>query len=492
MFNPAVLSNPVFEKHFTSVMIDRTTMGKTHDLEHVAKQAKQILEDNKYEVSLNKTLYRRTVPSRKFYVHQWKWDSATHAMGLIHVDPERAYDEIRSLFAGQWENGMIPHMIFNPQETKYFPSADVWGTGRHAKGEIVTSGITQPPLITKSIVYLVENDPNSERAEGFIDEVHDYLVRDHAYFKKYRDPHDIGLLTIVHPWETGTDNSPRFDETMERIDLATIPERVKKLSLKRTDIKLGKEAHRPTPQDYYRYLHLVDLFQQWDWDYTKIIEESPFAMQDILFNSLWYEANRCMAMLCERRGHVEEAEKYKQWADQTKEALLSLWNPEFRQFVDVDVARGRSEIIREDTNATFMPLFISDLPSEIVNALLDKLEDPSEYGAEFPVPTTALNSPKFDLMRYWRGPTWPITNLFIIDGLGRQMNPRAQRLKEHIIDKTLEVIADQGFYEYYDPTLRNYQLSIKDADEKALGFGSFSWTAAIFLLLYHTYRKDVL
>lgn len=455
--------------------------------EETKEVARRVLEDNKYEVSFNEILYRRTVPSKKFYVHQWKWDSATHAMGLIHLDPERAYDELRSLFAGQWENGMIPHMIFNPAETKYFPSADVWGTGHHARGEIITSGITQPPLITKSVLYITEHDSDKERAGRFIDEVLDKLVDDHAYFKKYRDPKDMGLLTIVHPWETGTDNSPRFDDAMERIELADIPDRVKDLNKRRTDIKLGKAAHRPTPQDYYRYLYLVDLFRQWQWNYTTIIEQSPFAMQDVLFNSLWYEANRCMALLCRKKGRTKEAETYEAWADQTKEALLTLWNPEFKQFIDMDVAKGRSVMIRENTNAIFLPLYIPDLPEEILEGLLQKLSDPQEYATSFPVPTTALNSPKFDLMRYWRGPTWPITNLFIIEGLGRQNHPKAKKLQENIVGKTLAVIAEQGFYEYYDPTLQNYQLSNKHKDEKALGFGSFSWTAAIFLYLYHNY-----
>jgi len=453
-----------------------------------AKQkAQQILEENKYEVSLNNVLYRRTVPSKKFYVHQWKWDSATHAMGLILVDPERAYDELRSLFAGQWENGMIPHMIFNPKETKYFPNAEVWGTKAFANGQIITSGITQPPLITKAVSYMYKQDPDRARSRAFVDEVIDKLIAHNMYLKKYRDPKDIGLLTIVHPWETGTDNSPRFDEAMERIELSEIPDRVKELAKQRTDIKVGKQAHRPTPQDYYRYLHLVDLFRLWSWDYTKIIEESPFAIQDVLFNSLWYESNRCLAKLCREAGREKDARKYEEWAEQTKEALLSSWNDEFEQFVDVDVARGRSILIRENTIATFLPLFIPDLPEPIMNGLMRKLTDPTEYATAFPVPTTAVNSPKFDLMRYWRGPTWPITNLFLIEGLGRQSHPEAKNLQDLLIEKTLTVIATQGFYEYYDPTLQQYNMEEIKEDEKLLGFGSFSWTAAIFLYLYLNY-----
>src|SRR5690554_3599159 len=49
----------------------------------------------------------------KLYPHQWLWDSAFIAIGLRHLDPERAAEEIASLIRGQWANGMFPNMIFN-------------------------------------------------------------------------------------------------------------------------------------------------------------------------------------------------------------------------------------------------------------------------------------------------------------------------------------------------------------------------------------------
>lgn len=53
-----------------------------------------------------------TSPAR-LYPHQWLWDSAFIAIGLRHIDAERAAEEIASLVRGQWANGMIPNMIFN-------------------------------------------------------------------------------------------------------------------------------------------------------------------------------------------------------------------------------------------------------------------------------------------------------------------------------------------------------------------------------------------
>jgi len=46
-----------------------------------------------------------TCPSAEFYPHQWLWDSCFTAIGLTHVDPARAADELRSLVRGQWDDG---------------------------------------------------------------------------------------------------------------------------------------------------------------------------------------------------------------------------------------------------------------------------------------------------------------------------------------------------------------------------------------------------
>src|SRR5215210_6116477 len=64
-----------------------------------------------------------TRASPTLYPHQWSWDSAFIAIGLAHLDVGRAAGEIRSLLDHQWENGKIPHIVFNPDAPpeSYFP-----------------------------------------------------------------------------------------------------------------------------------------------------------------------------------------------------------------------------------------------------------------------------------------------------------------------------------------------------------------------------------
>jgi hypothetical protein len=65
-----------------------------------------------------------TVPTSTLYPHQWSWDSAFVVIGLAHHDPQRAQAELRSLFAAQWSNGMVPHIAFDASAAGYFPGPD--------------------------------------------------------------------------------------------------------------------------------------------------------------------------------------------------------------------------------------------------------------------------------------------------------------------------------------------------------------------------------
>ena len=82
------------------------------------ERAKGILDDNWTGSS--------TKPSRLLYPHQWNWDSGFIAIGRSHYDTPRAIAEIETLFEAQWSNGMLPQIVFNPQELgHYFPEPDL-------------------------------------------------------------------------------------------------------------------------------------------------------------------------------------------------------------------------------------------------------------------------------------------------------------------------------------------------------------------------------
>jgi mannosylglycerate hydrolase len=303
----------------------------------------------------------------------------------------------------------------------------------------------------------------------------------HTHLKRYRDPEDCGLLTIVHPWESGTDDSPRWDSVLNRIDLERIPASIKAdVDRNRTDLNDQSSEEIPTRADYYRYIYLLEFFKDLAWDYTNILHETPFAVKDILFNSIWERANEALAALLHTYGNHEEANTYQRWAEQTQQALINTWSEEYKQHCDIDVTHGRYQAIAVPTNAIFLPLYAGAVPDHQLEMVLHRLSNADEFCTEYPVPSTAVNSRYFNKERYWRGPTWPITNYFIIEGLKayKTRHHHADHLANFFMQKTIQMINDSGFWEYFDPLDEG-----TEDHAKGMGFSSFSWTAAILIQL---------
>ena len=55
-------------------------------------------------------------------------------------------------------------------------------------------------------------------AQGFLQEIYPRLLHWHRYLLTLRDPEKSGLVTIYDPWESGTDNSLRWDAALEAVE----------------------------------------------------------------------------------------------------------------------------------------------------------------------------------------------------------------------------------------------------------------------------------
>lgn len=490
------------------------------ELKKLAKRANTILLDNIHTFVANGKNYRATVPSPDYYHNIWNWDAAINAMGLVHLDPERAYDEARALVAGQWDTGMIPHVVYIPGETTYYPPADRWKIKQEYLGEIETTGITHPPLLAIAIKHIYKHSPDNERKKAFLKEMLPHLIKYHDYLKEFRDSEDGGLLTIVHPWESGRDNSPLWDEPIKRIDLDVIPEYVKfDVDHNRIDHKAGKSSHRPFTEQYYKYMYLIDLYaNKWNWDYKKIVEESPFAVKDITMSSIWAKANDSLAFLLDEASKLEndaeekikleeKATKYRGHANQTREALINTWgpdpkNPGLMQFREQDVSKlCRQEIanglradnwITEPTGGIFMPLYAGVFTDEIVSHLIDRLNDPDDFGTPYPVPSFSFKKKdKIDKTRYWRGPVWALINYFIVEGLlsasrSEKLSPEVRRRaleKGLYIDKSTPKMSEEcGSQETYNPD--------GPKAEQGLGFKNFSFNESANIMCLNLLREN--
>lgn len=394
-----------------------------------------------------------TVPTKGLYPFQWNWDSCLTALGQSHYDEARAWTEIDTLFAHQWPDGMVPHIVFHVYSDGYFPGPDVWSTNRPT----ATSGITQPPVAGFAVRRLFERAKDkalaAERARALLPKIDLW----HSWFYANRDPHGEGLVAILHPWESGRDNSIDWDEAFDRVPTDGVDPYV------RRDTQHADPAHRPTKEQYDRYLWLVQHFRELGWDNSKLHDASPFQVVDPGFNAILIRSCTDLADLAEALGEPEIARVNRARAAASLAALDGLWSDRHGQYLCKDRTTGT--LIDNASIGGILPVFAA-VPKARAHEVARTIERWS-LKTKFIVPSEDPSDPRFDAKRYWRAPAWLVMNYMISDGL-RAIGETG--VADHIVRSSLELITKSGFAEYYDPLTG-----------EACGGGRFTWTAAMVI-----------
>ncbi len=437
------------------------------DSRELAARAAAVLKDN------GMGGWTRAAPN--LYPHQWSWDSAFIAIGLAHLDTGRAAAEIRSLLDHQWKNGKVPHIVFNPEAPpeSYFPGPEHWASATDSPeappGPARTSGLCQPPAHAIAVRRILEVAEG--RGEGvaetreFLREVYPKLFAWHRYLATQRDPEGSGLVTIFHPWESGTDNSPRWSAAMERVEIGEMPD------YERPDLEhVPDPSERPTGAEYDRYIWLVEVNKRAGCDEAALYEESPFLVKDVLASAILVRANEALLEIAEVAGAPDEdRDTIRAWIERGRQGLDERWDPRLKLCLDYDLRAG--EPLRARTIAGFAPLISGTERSDRLQALLKVLDSRAFVGhpnLRWPLPpSTSPEEPEFHPRSYWRGPVWPVMNWLLwwsLMEVGERK--RATRLR----NCGLAQLSDGRFGEYYEPFTG-----------EPLGSDEQSWTAAVAL-----------
>jgi glycogen debranching enzyme len=426
------------------------------------------------EILRNNDMGTWTKAAPDLYPHQWSWDSAFIAIGLAHLDARRAARELLTLFEHQWKNGKVPHIVFNPEAPpeSYFPGPEHWACAAASPdapdSPPYTSCLCQPPVHAIAALHILESATDEHarsEATACLHEMYPKLFVWHRYLATARDPEGSGLVTIYHPWESGTDNSPRWDDALAAVEVGGLS------PYPRRDLRhVGDSAQRPTDEDYDRYLWLVRLIKGATCDDGAIYKTHPFLVKDVLFSAILVAANEALLRIAGIVGAPDgDRELIAGWTRRGREGLDARWDPDFRLYLDYDVRTGRP--IRSRTIAGFAPLISGGLTRERLGELLLSFDSPDFTGNAMlrrPLPpSTSPREKGFHPRSYWRGPVWPVANWLFWWSLERAgESDRASKIRRASLDQ----IAEGGFAEYFEPFT-----------EEALGSPVQSWSAAVVL-----------
>lgn len=414
-------------------------------LENLVAQAKGILRTN--------DLGGYTVPTKGLYPFQWNWDAGVTALGWLYVDEARAWTEFDKLFEGQWDNGMVPHIVFHQESDDYFPGPDQW----KVEGNPPTTSISQPPLLATMVRIIYEQSKDKDLAQAKLDALMPKLIRYHEWWYRERDPETTGLVSSYHPWESGMDNSPAWDDVLQRVPQVTRP-------YQRRDLNHVDSKQRPLKEQYDRYIYLVDFFRENDFDYQKIYQNCPFHTQDISLNAVLQRATIDLIHLNTLASTQVDMSSLEASVKKAEAIFPSLWDAERHLFLNRDHALAKA--IPVSTSGGFMPLYSYSASVEQAALMAEEIQKWLVLGPSGLASTSPLES-TFDAKRYWRGPSWLHINWMIADGLKHYgYDDVAEQLRQ----ASRAIIDQSGYFEYFDPITG-----------EGCGGKDFSWTAAIAL-----------
>lgn len=415
-----------------------------------------------------------TTAAPRLYPHMWSWDAAFVAIGLATVALERAVLELDTLLAAQWSTGMLPHIVFAPEVNDYFPGPDRWGcleSGAPAPASPRTSGICQPPVHAIAVQRIVAAGRRGERtersvAEDFLSRAWSPMVAWHRWLASSRDPGGEGLITVHHGWESGMDNSPRWDGPYSRVAVGPDlpPYR------RRDTAVVGDASQRPSDLEYDRYLWLVEQMRRVGYADAAVRETCDFAVKDVFVSAIMAVASDVLADLGED-SHLPASDvvDLRSWAARFRAGVASTVDPASGLARDFDLRTN--SWLEAPTVAGFAPLLCGGLDRGPERRMLALLDSPQWCGdprlCTTVPPSTSPAASSFRPREYWRGPQWPVVAWLFGWAFGRRgWTERAELLR----DEGMRLVGHGHFAEYYEPFTG-----------EPLGSMRQSWTAAAVL-----------
>jgi len=330
------------------------------------------------------------VPNPATYPWQWLWDSCFHAVVWAHLGDERAAVELRSALSAQGPEGFVPHLRYGAGP---YPHVELWGRSE-------ASTITQPPMYGHAVAELTRLGITVD------DELVDRARRGLTFLLEQRHRSPGGLVELCHPWESGCDDSPRWDDALPGVRTLgawfTLKGSLVASCARTTN---GAPLHNPA-----------------------------FAVGSAGFSAL-------VAWNARELVEVTGDDALRRCADELAEALDARWDPSLATWVDDGPTAEGSGRVR--TLDSLLPSLVRPRPEAFAVLL-----DPAGFGAPCGPRGVHRAEPTYEPTTYWRGPAWPQLTYLLWVAATRSGD---EATAGSLVRSMTAGASASGFAEYWEP-----------------------------------------
>ena len=310
------------------------------------------------------------------YPIQFFWDEFYHSILLADLkDPKLAYQFIDNFSFAQAPDGGMPGSItFKRDAEKYFEEVTKNG-----------SNDMQPILVGVTLSHL-KNKPGwpKDKIKSMYEMYDKYL----DWLYKNKDIDKNGLVEYTNSFNSGADDSPRFD----------------------------------------------GLYSE--GNHIGVMQSVEGVEQNVWLSLMHYNLSEMAKM----QGNKEAAKVHA-----AKAALLEskiekyFWNETDGFYYDINTVTQQQ--IKVKTKFTFMTMFLKHARKDRIKRLVNEhLLNPKEFWPAYPVPSVALSEATFTESTMWRGPVWPNVNWLICLGLEQQ---GYKKVAKELALKTVKMVGPQ-------------------------------------------------
>lgn len=340
----------------------------------------------------------------------------------------------------QLDDGRIPQQInwrakksWNPLKPQLY-------------SQIEYNDLTQMPVLPYSLRAIYDATGDVALLEEFVPP----LVKLFNWWKTTRDLDGTGVVTILHPWESGIDLTPAYDAAL--------------------GVGEDSRARPPWSSIYPQLIQLaLSYHYRYKWDQRAILARTSaaagpfnwFKVQDIAVNCVYASGWGVLGDLAGHYNPTLAAECHANEAHAESGILTTLYDNAAGRFITgYKNARDEQCFHAAQTVQTLFPLLLRGLDAPRVAHLVAALTDETQFWTPYPLPSVSRAEPEYnpvaDTDLLWRGPSWGFTNWFVMEGLERHGQTR---VRDELLDRWVGAVQRGGVWEMWNP-------------ETAVGYGA--------------------